>query len=92
MKCCGAMEICGLGFPQDLDIDYHWPQVLEQAAAQRAGQLICYSRDHKPQEGKFLVSKAFTKVSTFVNPRTGNSLSLWVMTLPAAIAAAPVAQ
>jgi hypothetical protein len=90
LKCCGAMEVCGLGFPRDMPIDHSWPEVLAQAAAQRAGQLICYTRDFKPEEGEFLTSKAFTKVCSFANPRTGNVLSLWVMTLPAAISGAPV--
>lgn len=81
MKCCGAMELCGIGFPRDQPIDYQWPEVLAQVAAQRAGQLICYSRDFKPEESEFLLSKAFTKVSSFINPRTGNALTLWVLPL-----------
>lgn len=92
LKCCGSMEVCGLGFPRDRPIDHSWPEVLAQAAAQKAGQLICYAREQLPEQGEFLASKAFQKVSTFTNPRTGNSLSLWIMTLPAAIGGAPVAQ
>lgn len=90
LKCCGSMEVCGLGFPQNQPIDHEWPDVMKQATAQKAGQLICYTRDHKPQEAEFLLTKAFTKVSTFTNPRTGNILHLWVMTMPAAVCAAPV--
>lgn len=90
LKCCGSMEVCGLGFPRDLPIDHSWPEVLAQAAAQRAGQLICYARDIIPEQGEFLASKAFQRVSSFVNPRTGNVLHLWIMTLPAAVGGAVV--
>ena len=85
LKFCGAMEVCGLGFPRDKPIDYQWPDVLAQAAAQNAAQLICYSRDHKPEEAEFLRSKGFLEVYSLRNPRTGSSCRLWIYTFPAAM-------
>ena len=89
MKFCGAMEVCGLGFPRDKPIDYQWPEVLRQADAQNAAQLICYSRDHKPEEAEFLRSKGFIEVYQLQNPRTGSLCRLWIYTFPEGMRPAP---
>ena len=82
LKFCGAMEVCGLGFPQGMPIDFQWPDVIAQAKAQRAGMLICYTRAHKPAEAEFMEAKGFIPASpTFENPRTGSVCQMWIKDL-----------
>lgn len=82
MKFCGAMELCGIGFPCSEPMDHDWPAVEAQIKAQNAAQVIAYSRDHKPEEAEFLQSKGFVSVSLIRNPRTGTLARLWILTLP----------
>lgn len=89
MKFCGAMELCGLGFPRGEPMDHDWPACEAQIKAQNAAQVLAYSRDHKPEEAEFLRSKGFQEVSELRNPRTGTMARLWVLTMPDGVRPAP---
>lgn len=78
MKFCGAMELCGIGYPTNEPVDYHWPQILEQVKAQNAGVLFAITRGHKPAEAQFCLDKGFTAVYQFTNPRTGTVATIWL--------------
>lgn len=78
MKNCGAMELCGLGFPRDVPMDTPWVEVMEQVKAQKAGVMLAWSRAHKPIETEFLHEQGFTPLWQFTNPRTESQLTLWL--------------
>jgi len=78
MKFCGAMELCGIGYPQGEPMDYEWPAIEEQVKAQKAGLLISICREHKPQEAQLMRDRGFAPVYKFTNPRTGNVGVLWI--------------
>lgn len=78
MKFCGAMELCGIGYPTNQPIDHSWPEVESQMKAQNAGVLVAITRGHKPAEGEFMLDKGFAPVYTFKNPRTGTVATVWI--------------
>lgn len=78
MKFCGAMELCGIGFPRGEPMDKQWPDVEAQMAAQKAGLLVAITREIHPQEEELMRTKGFAPVYRFTNPRTGNVGVLWI--------------
>lgn len=79
MKFCGAMELCGIGYPTSEPADYHWPAVIRQMAAQDAAILLAITRNHKPAESGLMMEKGFAPVYQFTNPRTGIVATLWIL-------------
>src|SRR5512139_736436 len=78
MKFCGAMELCGIGYPRGQSYDQPWPEIEAQVAAQRAGLLVAITRDRDPEEANLMRAKGFAAVYQFTNPRTGNPATLWI--------------
>lgn len=78
MKFCGAMELCGIGYPTNEPIYSSWDDILAQVKAQKAGLLVAITRGHKPIEGEFMQEKGFAPVYQFTNPRTGTVATLWI--------------
>jgi hypothetical protein len=78
MKFCGAMELCGIGYPRGETYDHQWPDVEAQVAAQKAGLIVSITRDRDEQEAQLMRDKGFAPVYQFTNPRTGNPATLWI--------------
>jgi hypothetical protein len=78
MKFCGAMELCGIGFPRGEPVDHQWPEVLEQVRAQKAGVLFAITRSFNPEEADFCRDKGFAALYQFKNPRTGTIGTVWM--------------
>ena len=78
MKFCGAMELCGIGWPRGEPMDSVWPEVEAQVKAQKAGLIVSICREAKPEEADLMKSKGFVAVYKFTNPRTGNVGVLWI--------------
>lgn len=78
LKFCGAMELCGLGFPRGEPADHDWPDVEKQIAAQKAGLVIAIARESQPEQSEMLKTKGFVPVYSFTNPRTSNVGVLWI--------------
>ena len=78
MKFCGAMELCGIGYPTSQPIDHDWPAVLKQIDAQGCGLVVAITRGHKPAEAEFMIDKGFAPVYQFENPRTGTIATMWI--------------
>jgi hypothetical protein len=78
MKFCGAMELCGIGYPRSEPADYQWPDIEAQVAAQKAGLLVAITREAQPHEAELMKTKGFAAVYKFTNPRTGNVGVLWI--------------
>jgi hypothetical protein len=78
MKFCGAMELCGIGYPRGQPVDHQWPEVLEQVRAQKAGVLFAITRQFNPEEADFCRDKGFAALYQFKNPRTGTIGTVWM--------------
>lgn len=78
MKFCGAAELCGIGHPRSEPMDYQWPDILAQVAAQKAGLIVAITREQNEQEARLMKDKGFAAVYKFTNPRTGNVGVLWI--------------
>ena len=78
MKCCGAMELCSVGFPEEKSFEDQLPEVWAQMKAQNAGILISIIREERPKDADNLTNAGFTRLLRFHNPRTGHQLGLWV--------------
>lgn len=81
MKCCGAVEVCGIG-TTDYDKSWSepdWSGFEAQVSAQNSGVAIAFAKDGNPKDRDQLIRRGFIPFARFVNPRTKNRLTSLIL-------------